>query len=237
VLKQQLNSQMDEKEKLMESLEKQEGELHSHVQELENEEQFLEAQEAAFKAEKAAAERLALEEAARLAREEAERIAREKAANQQQNSSSQTSDSSSSVPAPAPKPSGSSTFIWPSQGHVSSGYGSRWGTLHAGADIAAGGTVPIVAAAGGTVIRADYSSSYGNVVYIAHNINGQSYTTVYAHMRSLSVSSGQRVSQGQMLGYMGNTGNSYGQHLHFELHIGGWNAAKSNSVNPLPYLP
>ncbi|RBW71179.1 murein hydrolase activator EnvC family protein [Bacillus taeanensis] len=243
-LKQQLNSQMAEKQTLMESLEKQEGELHSHVEELENAEQLLAAQEAAFKEEKAEAERLAREEAERRAREEAAaRAASEEAAKQQSSSNtsnasnSQSSSNTSSTPAPAPKPSGSSTFIWPANGYVSSGYGSRWGTLHAGADIAAGGTVPIVAAAGGTVIRAEYSSSYGNVVYIAHNINGQNYTTVYAHMRSLNVSYGQRVSQGQMLGYMGNTGNSYGQHLHFELHLGGWNAAKSNSVDPLRYLP
>ena len=52
----------------------------------------------------------------------------------------------------------------------------------------------------------------------------------------MSVSAGQVVSKGQQVGYMGNTGHSYGQHLHFELHKGAWNAAKSNAVNPLNYL-
>jgi murein DD-endopeptidase MepM/ murein hydrolase activator NlpD len=72
---------------------------------------------------------------------------------------------------------------------------------------------------------------------IAHSINGQTYTTVYAHMSSRSVGDGAVVSKGQQIGYMGNTGDSYGQHLHFELHRGPWNAAKSNAINPVGNVP
>ncbi|GAA3327723.1 hypothetical protein GCM10020331_068810 [Ectobacillus funiculus] len=127
-------------------------------------------------------------------------------------------------------------FIKPAAGAFTSGFGGRWGKLHAGVDIAASGTVPVVAAADGVVIRAYASSSYGNVVFISHRINGQTYTTVYAHLSSYSVGTGQTVKQGQQIGIMGNTGDSQGQHLHFELHVGEWNLAKSNAVNPVPYL-
>ena len=98
--------------------------------------------------------------------------------------------------------------------------------------------MPIKASAAGTVSRSYYSSSYGEVVFIKHNINGVQYETVYAHMRSESrtVSEGQTVKQGAIIGYMGSTGDSTGQHLHFELHKGSWNVSKSDAVNPLPYL-
>ncbi|MEN0666895.1 M23 family metallopeptidase [Caldifermentibacillus hisashii] len=130
-------------------------------------------------------------------------------------------------------------FIWPADGTVTSGFGSRGGgSFHYGIDIAKSGTVPIKASASGTVSRSYNSSSYGEVVFIQHNINGQVYETVYAHMRSGSrtVSAGQTISQGQILGYMGSTGDATGQHLHFELHVGTWNSSKSNAVNPLNYL-
>ena len=98
------------------------------------------------------------------------------------------------------------------------------------------GDIPIIASAGGTVIRANYDKSYGNVVFLTHVINGKVYTTVYAHMEKMFVSNGQSVQQGQLLGYMGNTGNSFGAHLHFEIHEGSWNGSRSNSVNPLKYV-
>ncbi|MRB78846.1 peptidoglycan DD-metalloendopeptidase family protein, partial [Bacillus thuringiensis] len=100
----------------------------------------------------------------------------------------------------------------------SSGFGKRDGQMHYGLDIAASGNVPVVAAADGIATRSYYSASYGNVVFISHNINGQTYTTVYAHLNSRSVSVGQSVKQGQQIGIMGNTGQSEGQHLHFEIH-------------------
>ena len=138
--------------------------------------------------------------------------------------------------APTPQDTNKSGFIKPAAGSKTSGFGARSIDNHKGIDIAASGTVPIIAAADGVVIRSELSSSYGNVVYLSHRINGKTYTTVYAHMSSRSVSNGQTVKQGQQLGFMGNTGQSYGQHLHFELHIGEWNVGKTNAVDPSPYI-
>ncbi|MGH0518008.1 SH3 domain-containing protein [Bacillus toyonensis] len=127
-------------------------------------------------------------------------------------------------------------FIQPAVGRYTSGFEKRGGQMHHGLDIAASGIVPIVAAAEGVVTRSYYSTSYGNVVFISHNINGQTYTTVYAHLKSRSVSAGQKVKRGQQLGIMGNTGQSEGQHLHFEIHKGEWNAQKSNAMDPKTYI-
>lgn len=130
-----------------------------------------------------------------------------------------------------------SAFVFPAAaGNVSSPFGMRWGSMHYGVDLAASGNVQIYAAAAGTVSRSYYSSSYGNVVFVKHKISGQLYTTVYAHMKSRSVKEGDTVKQGQLLGYMGNTGQSFGQHLHFELHKGEWNLSKTNAIDPLPYI-
>ena len=93
--------------------------------------------------------------------------------------------------------------------------------------------MPIVAAADGVVNRSYMSSSYGNAIMISHSINGQTYTTVYAHLSSRSVGNMQTVSKGQVIGYMGNTGDSFGQHLHFELHRGEWNASKIKCNQPI----
>ncbi|PFZ66660.1 SH3 domain-containing protein [Bacillus wiedmannii] len=127
-------------------------------------------------------------------------------------------------------------FIQPAAGRYTSGFEKRGGQMHHGLDIAASGTVPVVAAAEGVITRSYYSTSYGNVVFISHNINRQTYTTVYAHLKSRSVSAGQKVKQGQQLGIMGNTGQSEGQHLHFEIHKGEWNAQKSNAMDPKIYI-
>ncbi|MEI4831183.1 SH3 domain-containing protein [Bacillus sp. FJAT-53711] len=134
------------------------------------------------------------------------------------------------------KPSIPAVFKYPTQGNVSSTFDVRWGQMHYGVDFAATGNVPIQAAAPGTVVKSYYSTSYGNVVFVAHYINGNLYTTVYAHMSNRAVKVGDKVATGQLLGYMGNTGHSTGQHLHFELHNGEWNFEKTNAVNPLPYL-
>lgn len=129
-----------------------------------------------------------------------------------------------------------SQFMRPATGRVSSGFGSRWGSHHDGLDFAEFGTVDIQAAADGVVSRSYYSSSYGNVVFIVHNINGKTYETVYAHMRNRLVSEGQKVTQGTKLGLMGTTGHSTGQHLHLELHEGRWNAEKSDAIDPAPFF-
>ncbi|PEN31721.1 peptidase M23 [Bacillus toyonensis] len=127
-------------------------------------------------------------------------------------------------------------FIQPAVGRYTSGFEKRGGQMHHGLDIATSGIVPVVAAAEGVVTRSYYSTSYGNVVFISHNINGQTYTTVYAHLKSRSVSAGQKMKRGQQLGIMGNTGQSEGQHLHFEIHKGEWNAQKSNAMDPKTYI-
>lgn len=128
-------------------------------------------------------------------------------------------------------------FIMPAAGELTSGYGPRWGRLHAGIDIADESPDAIVAAAAsGTVIRSYYSATYGNCVLITHKINGMTFTTLYAHLEKSTVTTGQSIHKGEMLGYMGNTGDSRGKHLHFEIHEGQWNYEKSNSVNPLLYF-
>ena len=128
-------------------------------------------------------------------------------------------------------------FIMPARGELTSGYGPRWGRLHAGIDIAdESAETKVFAAASGTVIRSYYSATYGNCVLITHKINGKSFTTLYAHLEKSTVSTGQPVKKGELLGYMGNTGDSRGKHLHFEIHEGQWNYEKSNSVDPLIYV-
>ncbi|MCA1031462.1 peptidoglycan DD-metalloendopeptidase family protein [Bacillus timonensis] len=212
-LKETLKVQIEEKNVVMAELQTQEQHVHEQLEELEDEEKLLAQQEAAIKR--------AIEEWNRKQKELEE--ARKK---------QQASGGSSGAPAVT-----SGNFMKPTVGRLTSGYGQRWGTLHAGVDIANGdANVPVVSAADGIVFRSYYSSSYGNVVFITHNIEGQVFTTVYAHLESRSVSEGQVVSKGTMLGYMGNTGYSYGKHLHFELHKGPWNSKKSNSVDPRLYI-
>jgi murein DD-endopeptidase MepM/ murein hydrolase activator NlpD len=121
----------------------------------------------------------------------------------------------------------SSGLIWPVNGPVTSPYGYRWGRLHAGIDIGAPEGTPIHAAAGGTVVLAAWTGGYGNYTCIDH---GGGMATCYAHQSSYAVSTGAQVSQGQVIGYVGNTGHSFGAHLHFEVRING------NPVDPLGYL-
>ncbi len=108
--------------------------------------------------------------------------------------------------------------IWPTSGSVTSEFGSRWGRLHAGIDIAAPSGTPIYAAQGGTVIFSGVQSGYGNVVIVSH---GGGLTTLYGHQSRVAASNGQSVSQGDNIGYVGNTGRSTGPHLHFETRYGG----------------
>ncbi len=148
--------------------------------------------------------------------------------------------------AAASKPQLSFTgFICPlkSYSRVSSEYGWRKNPvsgvnkLHAGTDFAAPGGTPIYAAASGYVQVAGWSSGgYGNYVIIYHGkmSDGNSYTTLYGHMRSVATSAGKYVQQGQLIGYVGSTGNSTGNHLHLEVWKGG---SKANAVNPRNYIP
>ncbi|KIL28146.1 hypothetical protein B4133_3616 [Bacillus altitudinis] len=217
-LKKDLSKQQKEKGKVLGHVTEEKEHAHDELGKLENEQEILANQKAAVKSEEARRQK---EEA-----KKAEQAVSEKSAPAPSGGSDQVSDT----------PASSSGFIKPAAGRFSSGFGGRSGGQHYGLDIAAKGTVSVVAAASGTVTNSSYSSSYGNVVFITHNINGQTYQTVYAHLSTRSVSTGQRVEQGQFLGYMGNTGQSYGQHLHFEIHKGLWNGAKSNAVNPAQYI-
>jgi murein DD-endopeptidase MepM/ murein hydrolase activator NlpD len=118
-------------------------------------------------------------------------------------------------------------LIWPVSGPVTSPFGYRWGRLHAGIDIGVAYGTPIHAAAAGTVVLASWTGGYGNYTCIDH---GGGLATCYAHQSSYAVSSGAQVGQGQVIGYVGNTGHSFGAHLHFEVRING------NPVDPLGYL-
>ena len=126
---------------------------------------------------------------------------------------------------------------------VSSEYGWRKNPvsgvnkLHAGIDFAAAAGTPIYAAASGYVQVAGWSSGgYGNYVIIYHGkmSDGNTYSTLYGHMRSVATSAGKYVKQGDLIGYVGSTGNSTGNHLHMEVWKGG---SKANAVNPRNYIP
>jgi len=119
-------------------------------------------------------------------------------------------------------------MIWPVSGSLTSGFGFRWGRLHAGIDIAAPNGTPISAAKGGTVILAGFNGGYGNSVIIDH---GNGLSTLYAHMSRIGTGDGAVVRQGDRIGAVGSTGNSTGDHLHFETRVGG------SPENPTRYLP
>jgi len=121
-----------------------------------------------------------------------------------------------------------SGVAWPASGSVTSGFGYRWGRLHAGLDIANGVGTSIRAAKGGRVILAGWNGGYGNCIVIDH---GGGLTTLYGHMSRLLASEGDSVKQGEQIGAMGSTGNSTGSHLHFETRVNG------DPRDPSRYLP
>jgi murein DD-endopeptidase MepM/ murein hydrolase activator NlpD len=113
-----------------------------------------------------------------------------------------------------------SGFGWPADDHTLSG--NAYGPGHLGIDIAAPEGANVYAAGTGVVTMAagGWNYGYGNVVQIDH---GNGYVTVYAHLSSILVSQCQTVGQGAVIGLAGNTGNSFGAHLHFEIRVGGSN--------------
>ncbi|MDU8911040.1 DUF5930 domain-containing protein [Aestuariicoccus sp. MJ-SS9] len=108
-----------------------------------------------------------------------------------------------------------------------SGFGYRWGRLHAGTDFAAPHGTPIYSTADGVVVHAGWQSGYGRLVKIQHEFGIE---TRYAHLSKIRVKVGQRVSRGDRIGDMGNTGRSTGTHLHYEVRVGG------DAVNPMIYI-
>lgn len=125
------------------------------------------------------------------------------------------------------------TYIWPCYGTISSYFGSRSSptagasTNHKGIDIAVSTGTSVMATSGGTVTVAGWQSGYGYVVYIDH---GNGVVSRYGHLSKILVSVGDTVSQGEVIARSGNTGNSTGPHLHFEIRVNG------TAVNPLNYL-
>jgi peptidoglycan DL-endopeptidase CwlO len=122
---------------------------------------------------------------------------------------------------------GSGAFIWPVNGPVVSGFGMRWGRLHAGVDIAVPAGTPIHAADSGRVVLLGWTGGYGNYTCIDH---GNAVSTCYAHQSAYATSMGASVSQGQVIGSVGCTGHCFGDHLHFEVRING------APVDPMGYL-
>ena len=134
----------------------------------------------------------------------------------------------------APRPFGtpelSNTWMWPTRGVFTSGYGWRWGRMHKGIDVANNVGTPIVAARAGRVAFSGWhEGGYGYLVTLAHPDGSRS---LYAHNSRLTVKVGQEVQQGELIAHMGSTGRSTGPHLHFEIHPPG-----SGAINPLQLLP
>ena len=126
---------------------------------------------------------------------------------------------------------GNGSMIWPVNGPITGSFGEqRPGHIHAGIDIAAGEGTPIHAADAGRVVLMQgvgASGGYGNYTCVQHTAT---MSTCYAHQSRFGTSLGARVAQGQVIGYVGNTGHSFGAHLHFEVRING------QPVSPLSYL-
>lgn len=203
--------------------------------------------EAAARAE---AEAKAKAQAEAQARAEAEARAR---ADAKAEADKRTDDKAPTAPAPAPTTpppaetptnvTGPATsFVRPVSGYVSSPFGPRQNPLtgvaesHRGIDLVNATGTPIVAAAPGIVIKAAPATGYGNVVFVSHIVGGEVWTTVYAHLDAITVTSGQTVGAGQTVGTLGSTGWSTGPHLHFELHRGQWAPGQPNAVDPGPYI-
>ena len=195
-----------EQEKAKADLQAQEAEVDSLIEEISGQEDLLEQQEAQLKAAADAMD----DEIRRLEREMASQI------------SGVVSESGFQWPLPA------------SWNTLSSLFGSRTHPItgkpnnHTGIDIPASRNTEIYAAKSGVVVTSTYNSSYGNYVVVSHS-DGTS--TLYAHMNSRNATVGQTVSQGQVIGYVGTTGSSTGNHLHFEVRVNG------SRVDPVDYFP
>lgn len=216
------------------------------------------AEEKKAEEERLAEEQRKKDEAARRVREEEERRKAEDQAAQQitqspeennndtpseDNNSVNEDDNSNDEPSYEAVTPTASGFAWPCPAsyYISSPFGWRWGRNHNGIDIGAGSGSSVCASKSGTVITVNNScthnyaktsnccgNGYGNYVIIAHDDGTQ---TLYGHLASASVSVGEYVSQGQVIGGVGSTGSSTGFHLHFEIYVGG------AAVDPTTYVP
>ncbi|AZA11010.1 M23 family metallopeptidase [Corynebacterium gerontici] len=116
----------------------------------------------------------------------------------------------------------------PAEGAFTSGFGMRWGVLHAGIDIANATNTPIYSVLDGVVIDAGAASGFGQWVRVQHE---DGTITVYGHVETINVTVGQKVTAGQQIAGMGSRGFSTGTHLHFEVHPGG-----GGPIDPIPWL-
>ena len=218
--KAELETAKAEKEEYAEQLSEEEQELEEKIQELQDTNDELDSKIEAAQ----------------------EKIAAAKAAAAAAASSSSSSSSSYSSSAISGTES-SYGLIWPvlSKYSITTGWYYSNGSVHGAVDFSGSGIsgTPVYAAADGYVVEATSlinSSgnyySYGNYIFIAH-YNG--LYTLYAHLSSMVVSAGDTVTQGQVIGYVGSTGNSTGPHLHFEVRTG--SGSYSERVNPINYLP
>lgn len=119
-------------------------------------------------------------------------------------------------------------FVFPASGALTSGFGTRWGALHGGLDIANAIGAPIYAAADGLVIASGPTPGYGMWVKIR---SADGTVTLYGHIDTATVQEGDRVMAGDQIATMGNRGNSTGPHLHFEVHLNG-----SEKADPMSWL-
>ncbi|MBY8874333.1 M23 family metallopeptidase [Micromonospora sp. PLK6-60] len=119
-------------------------------------------------------------------------------------------------------------WLLPLQGYdFKSPYGMRWGKLHTGIDLVAPEGTPYVAVHDGTVTKAGWFGGYGYAVIVKHADGSE---IIYGHSSEVSVHEGQQVKAGDQLGLVGNTGHSYGSHLHLEVHVDG------QPIDPVPWL-
>ena len=222
----QVEQKLQEQEELFDELKAQEENILEQKKAIENGKKELEQKEKELQNKKAKLQ----SEDSNLAALEAEIRAKMAAPVPKVKSSSNKSQSSTSSNTSSQSYSGGK-LAWPtSGGYISSHMGQRWGRMHKGIDIARTNRStkpPIYAAESGTVITATHRGSYGKYVVIDH---GNGLRTLYAHLDSISVKQGQKVSRGQTIGIMGATGNSTGVHLHFEVHQNG------QVKNPMNYL-
>ena len=195
------------------SLQSQQEEKEELIDEIEHEDAKLDAQIKELIAEK---QRI----------EEEERKKREEEALKQQQQ--QQGSSGGTIYNPPTSGSGGGLYgVWPVPGYYLGYITQYYGNGHNGLDIGAPYGTPIVAVQSGEVLSASYHWSWGNNVLIYHN---GTYSTRYAHMCSMAVYAGQYVEAGQVIGYVGNTGYSFGNHLHFEVYQNG------TRINPYPFI-
>ncbi|WP_285395369.1 M23 family metallopeptidase [Lysinibacillus sp. fls2-241-R2A-57] len=237
-LKASLDGQKTQKNKLVDQLEKEQEKLKSEKVLLEKE--YSEALEISDELQqKIIDEQKRLAEIARQQEEKRKAAAAAAAKSKASNSGNSGNSGGGSSTVQAPQSNG--TWITPTNGRLTSPYGWRnfggGSEFHYGVDLANNTGTPVWAAADGVVSYAAPLSTYGNAVIITHSIDGQIYTTVYAHLNSFNVSVGTEVTKGQQIATMGSTGRVTGPHLHFEVHNGPWQGQAVGSVNPLKYIP